>query len=78
MARILAWPPTRSPERRELAVKFDHEVVTERDQKQNAEAAAEEGDDDDLEHGRLGDPGARLRGQHVKRRDGENRARHHV
>ncbi len=63
---------------RQLAVELDHEVVAQRDEEQDAETAAEEGNDDDLEHGRLGDPRARFGRQHVERRDGEDGARHDV
>jgi hypothetical protein len=61
-----------------LAVELDHEVIAKWDQEKDAEAATEEGHDDDLEHGRLGNPGSRFSGQHVKRRDREHRARHDV
>ena len=50
---------------RQFAVEFDHEVITKGDQKEDAQAPAEKGNDDHLEYRRLGDPGARFRGQHV-------------
>ena len=63
---------------RKLAVHLHHEVVPERDQEQDAEAAAEERHRDDLDDRRLRDACAGLCRQHVQGGDREHRTGHHV
>jgi len=61
----------------ELAVHLDHEVVTQGNQEEHPQAAAQEGDHDDLQdRGLVGDQA--LPGEHVEGGNREHRPRDHV